>query len=146
MAPTINNISSSLYIAILVVVLLLLRNSGISELHLVTIWSILLPVLFIPFAVYRLVLVKRMVEISFPKREVLVYGTATLAFVGVYYAMVDSFITFDADIYVHIAQMVMLLAMCVGIYFAITYMADPKTRRLTRQVIYELGSLINKRA
>ena len=146
LVSTINNISGSIYIAILVVVLLLLKDSNVSELHLATVWSVLQLVLSVPFATYYLVLARRMVEMPFPGREVLVYGMATLALVGAYYATVDSFITFDADIYVHITQMAVLLAVCIGIYFAITYAADPKTRSLTRLVISEIGSLTNKRA
>ena len=146
LVPTMANITYSLYIAILVVILLLLSGSGISELYLVTVWSVLMLVLSIPFMVYRLVLVRRTAEITFPKRQVLVYGMATLVFMGIYYATVDHAITYDADIYGHIAQMVLLLTVCAGVYLAITYAADPKTRHLTRQIVSTLKSMSRKSA
>ena len=145
LSPTLTTINNSIYIAVLVAALLLLSSSGVSELYLVTVWSILLPVLSAPFMIYRLILVRKTARIPLPKRPVLVYIMATLALAVIYYATVDHIITYDADIYGHVAQMVLQLAMCAGAYFAITYAADHKTRHLTRQIVSELGSITRRR-
>ena len=137
--PTLTNIHYALYIVSLVIMLLLL-NSDVSDHQLVEMWSVILLILSIPFAIYLGIMVKRQTKTTIPYKNIGKYCLATFVFMAVFYLVSDSILTYDVSIYSHLPQLLILLAMSVGIYIGLMLLIDKNTRDLSRRIMREFKS------
>jgi len=135
---TINYVKSGLYIGILIIILVNLHSTSLSELELVTMWAYVVVFIEIPFFVFMLVLVQKTVKFSFPYMNTLKYALTTILFGIVYFYTSDLLIVYEERIFDFIPGFVVQLAICVGLYLSITYATDRRTRVLFSSIIHEI--------
>lgn len=140
LVPTLNYIHHGLYIGILVAVLLFLNSDEISELELVTAWSIISVSLSIPFVIFAWTLVRKNVKFSIPYTEIAKYVLATISFVIVFLLTSESIISFEISIFDFLPGLILELFICIAVYLAITYLIDKKTRVLFKAILMEIVS------
>lgn len=137
---TIINIQYGLQIATVGLVLVIFTSYGSSELELVMWWSIALLAVEIPFLIYRWIEIQKFVKYSLPYLPLAKYAGATIVFVIVFSFTSSSLITYHISIYDFLPGVVLQLGICIGIYFGITYLTDPKTQNLFKAIINEIIS------
>ncbi len=137
---TIRYIKSSIYIGLMITVVKLLHSSNFSELDLVIYWTLIALLIEIPFFVYLWILVKRDVSFSFPYANTAKYLGATLAFIVIFFITSDFIITYQESIYNFLPELILQLAICIGIYLSLTYFIDNKTKILFKSIISEIFS------
>jgi len=136
--PTRRYIHFGLYISILVITLLFLNSTTISDLELVTWWAIIALSLEIPFFIYLFLQVKKYTKFSFPYLDSGKYIASTLLFILVFFLISDSIIEYEISIFQFLPGLILQLAICIGIYLLTTYVFDKKTRILFKTVYDEL--------
>ncbi len=143
LVPTVRNIQYVLYLVTLTTVLLVLISNEASELELVTWWAIIAASFEVPFLIYFLLQVRKKVQFSFPYVKTLKYTAAMMAFIIIFFVTSDSLIKYEISIYDFLPGVLIQVAICVGVYLAITYLIDNKIRTLFKAILNELSS--NKR-
>lgn len=138
--PTITNIHYGSYIIVLVTTLFILNSYGVSELELVTWWSVISLVLQIPFLIYAWTLVQKNIKFSIPYVNILKYTAGTASFVVVFLLTSESIINYEPSIYNFLPSLILQLGICIGVYLLVTYVIDEKTRILFKSVLSEFGS------
>jgi len=138
--PTVRNIQYGLYLATFTTALLILNSTEATELELVTWWSIIAASFELPFLIYFLMQVRKKVKFSFPYVRTLKYIGAMIVFVGVFFVTSDSLIKYEISIYDFLPGLLFQVAICVGVYLAITYVIDQKIRILFKAILKELTS------
>ncbi len=138
--PTLSHIQSGLYIISLVVTIIILNSSGMSELKMVTWWTVISLTLQIPFFIYAWILVKKHVKFSFPYVNTLKYIAGTILFTIVFLLTSGFVINYHRSIYDFLPGLILELAICMGVYLATTYIIDKQTRILFKSVLNEFGS------
>jgi len=138
--PTLNTIHHALYIVTLTIILTVLNSSNMPELELVIVWAIIALVLQIPFFIYAWLLVKKHVKFSFPYINTLKYIAGTILFTIVFLLTSEFVINYHHSIYDFLPSVILELGVCIGVYFAVTYAIDKKTRTLFKSILTEFTS------
>jgi len=136
--PTRKIIHFGLYISTLIVTLILLQQSDISEIELVQWWAIIGLSFELPFFLYLFIRVRRDTKLSLPILDITKYASATLAFVLLFFITSEHIITYQISIFQFLPTLILQLAICVGAYLLITYLIDKKTRTLFVTILNEL--------
>ena len=136
--PTILSIFNAVYIGVLVSAILLLNSLGVSEIELVTWWVLIGLIVEVPLTSLFWYYARKYVKFSFPIYNVVKYIGATLVFFIVYFFTSDSIIKYEISIYKFLPSLLLQLAICVGVYLAITYVIDKNTKLLFKSIIKEI--------
>ncbi|CDI06471.1 hypothetical protein [Candidatus Nitrosotenuis uzonensis] len=136
--PTLQYVFSILYIGLLTIFLLMSSNSGMNEVEKVSIWSLILFIVTLPFTVYGIVAVKRQFSINMPYFSMLKYSAA--AFVGstVSWYLLTNYVKYNIEIFEFLPQLIPVLVVGGIIYFGITLIIDRSTRDLFKAILLEI--------
>jgi len=134
--PSVRYISTIIYLAALVSILILFQ-SDLTEFELVTWWAILGLSIEVPLFIFMWIIMSKNTKISFPYANSLKYIAATIAFVIIYLITSESLIIYNQSIYVFLPGVILQLAICIGVYLAITYLIDKRTRTLFKSIMNE---------
>ena len=136
--PTILSIFYSVYVGVLVGLLIFIGSTSVNEIELVTWWALIGLILEVPMSILFWIYAKKNINFSFPLISTLKYFGATIVFSLVYYFTSPFIIVYHESIYNFLPPLVLQLVICIGIYFAITYLIDNKTRNLFKSIFQEL--------
>ena len=139
LVPTLGIIHTLLYAGSLTIIFIV-YGSNVSELELVTRWAFVMVGLQIPFFIYALIQVRKTTSFSFPIKPIIKYAGATLAFTLVFFLTSDFIINYQISIFEYIPTLILELAICAGVYLAITLAIDKKIRDLFKAILTELSS------
>ena len=136
---TISNIRHTIYIVILIASLYIFQD--LPDIELVTVWSIILFVLSIPFLIYSGFLVRRYTTFTIPYITILKYLIGGAGISVVFALTNEHVVVFDTSIYSYLPELILELVLCSIIYLGITYAIDHKTRKLFRLILSEVLSM-----
>ena len=127
LVPTLNIIHSVIYVAAIVSFFLIL-GSGKSDVYLVTIWSLIFFLVYIPFVIYSFIFINNNYKIKFPIKHLLKYSAiATLSSI-IIFSLTENFLELKENIYEFLPEFLPYIFLGGGIYFGISYLADKDTR------------------
>lgn len=135
--PTLQNIHTGLYIVILTITLFLLHSYGMSEITLVTWWVIIALILQIPILIYSGILLRKQIHFTFSVLNIIKYGVAASTFVLIYFWTSPMLLHYESKIYDFLSSLFIELLICVGAYFAVTFVIDKNTRILFKSILKE---------
>jgi len=136
--PTLMLALSVIYITSLVVFLVFFSTPEMSDIFLVTIWSLILLAVTIIFMVIGMILTRKQYEIKMPFIPMIKYsGVAALASL-IIYQLVENMLVYTESIYDFIPQIIPILLIGGGIYFGITYVIDDSVKKLFKAIIKEI--------
>lgn len=135
--PTISIIHHSSYIIILAISIFLLTEQNASDLDLVTVWTSITLILSIPFLIYSIILLKKVMTFSLPFVTLLKYFAGSISMIVVFLLTSDLIISYKISIYEFLPGVFMEFILCILVYLGVTYLIDKKTRVLFRAIITE---------
>lgn len=136
--PTLMIVLSVVYVISLVVFLVFLKTSEMSDIYVVTVWALILLGITIIFAIVGMILVRKQYKIIFDYTPILKYlGVAILASLIVYYISEQNLV-YTESVFNFLPQIIPLLLLGGGIYFGITYIIDKSTKILFHSILNEL--------
>ena len=134
---TIRIIHGGLYLVILVILLLLERDT-VSQLELVIHWAIISLVSTIPFTIYLYLLVKKNFSFSLDISRIFKFLLTSIGIFGLVFFLSEEFLEYNNDVFQFIPNLLLLAGIGVGGYLLITYLIDFKTRSLVSSIIGEI--------
>ena len=135
--PTIRIIHGSFYLIILVILLLLERDT-VSQLELVIHWAIISLATTIPFTIYLYLMVKKNFSFSLDISRIFKFLLASIVIFGSVFFLSEEFLEYNNDVFQFIPNLLLLAGIGVGGYLLITYLIDFKIRSLVSSVIGEI--------
>jgi len=138
--PTLELIHHTTYIISITLLFVILNSLDFTELDIVTWWTLIILILQFPFFFYSLKLTKKYILFSVPIKTIFKYIIATSVFVVVFLFSSETIINYETSIYTFLPSLIIQLLICAGIYLAITYAIDEKTRNLLKLIISEFKS------
>lgn len=136
--PTLMIVQYGTYIGLLALVLLLLISNGTSQIDLVIYWSIVGLIIQIPFTIYYYLLVRKNFNSVFHMKSILKYLFVGMGVFGTVYVLMENYLHFVSNIFVFLPNLLLYVAIGVGLYVLITYSIDLRTRKLVSAIIAEI--------
>ena len=134
---TIANVHHVLYLGVLAASLY--AFSGMSDLELVTVWSVVMLAASVPFAICYGLLVRRHAPFRVPYSAILRHLAGGAGMAVVFMLTNEHVVGFEVSIYSYVPGLLLELALCCVTYLGITYAIDHKTRKLFRLVLSEIS-------
>ena len=134
---TLANVHRALYLGVLAASLY--AFSGMSDLELVTVWSAIMLVISVPFAVCYGLLVRRHAPFRVPHAAILRHLAGSAGIVVVFMLTNEHVAGFEVSIYSYMPGLLLELTLCCVTYLGITYAIDHKTRKLFRLILSEIS-------
>ena len=134
---TIRIINGSLYLVILVILLLLERNT-VSQLELVIHWSIISLITTIPFTIYLYLMVKKKFDLSLDMSRIFKFLLVGIGIFGLVFVLSEEFLEYNNDVFEFIPSVLCFVLLGIVGYLVLTYAVDPRTRKLFKAVINEV--------
>ena len=135
--PTLVNIQRGISLLSLVVLLFILVQYGSTELELVIAWGIISSITQLPFTIYLGFLVYREFHPKLNYNAIIKYLVATVIVFLIIYVLMNEFLIYEKEIFVFLPNFLpFLIGSGVG-YLGLTYLIDPKTRKLVKLVFAE---------
>jgi len=138
--PTIRLAQSISYIGIFVIVIHFLNSQDLSEIELVTYWTLISLVVELPAAIFLLVRLRQNIQFSFSFGRIAKYVGTTALFSAVYILTSDFIIAYDVSIYRFLPGLLLQALLCIGVYLSVTYLVDSKIRALSQKILAEMFS------
>jgi O-antigen/teichoic acid export membrane protein len=136
--PSFRIIKLGIYLGILIPSLYLSFNSGMSEIELIILWSLISLLIEIPNFIFYLIIVKQKIGFVIPYTPVLKYVIGTGGMASVYFLTSPILITYHESIFNFLPELILQLILCVITYVGILYLIDSKTRNLVGAIINEV--------
>lgn len=134
--PTLNYIMSGSYV-ILLSLFLIFRNSQMTDIQTVSMWSFISFTVIVPFTIYSLILIRRHHKIVLPYKAMLKFtATTILASIPVFF--LTEKLQYTSHIWNFLPPVMEIAAVGAVIYFGITYVIDQSTRKLFKSIFYEM--------
>ena len=137
LVPSLNLAHSGIYIASLVVLLYLL-SSDATDIELVTSWSLIFTIVYIPFVVYGIVFIHKHYQIKLPYYSMSKYLIATIASSIPIYYISENYLELSISIYDFLPNFIPIILLSGAFYFGITYLIDNDTRKLFKSIFNEI--------
>ena len=134
---TIRIINGSLYLVILVILLLLERNT-VSQLELVIHWSIISLITTIPFTIYLYLMVKKKFGLSLDMPRIFKFLLVGIGIFGLVFVLSEEFLEYNNDVFEFIPSVLCFVLLGIVGYLVLTYAVDSRTRKLFKAVIDEV--------
>ena len=134
---TIRIINGSLYLVILVILLLLERNT-VSQLELVIHWSIISLITTIPFTIYLYLMVKKKFDLSLDMSRIFKFLLVGIGIFGLVFVLSEEFLEYNNDVFEFIPSVLCFVLLGIVGYLVLTYAVDSRTRKLFKAVIDEV--------
>jgi O-antigen/teichoic acid export membrane protein len=129
-------IRNVMYLGLLIGGLILLSFE--SDKELVIWWGMVAIISEIPIVIFWWRKIHQHVKFPFPAKEISKYSLATIIFSLVYWLTSDFIINYKISIYEFLPGLIIQMLICVGIYFAVTYLIDKKTRNIVSKIFQEI--------
>ena len=136
--PTLRIIHRFSSLGIVIVALLILVNSSLSELDLVLYWAIVVLATQIPYSAFIFYLVRKEVSPKFETKIILKYFLASIIIFGINYYLIDEFLIYEESIFIFLPNLFPFLAFGIFGYLGLTYGIDKKTRGLVQSIVKEV--------
>ena len=134
---TIRIINGSLYLVILVILLLLERNT-VSQLELVIHWSIISLITTIPFTIYLYLMVKKKFDLSLDMSRIFKFLLVGIGIFGLVFVLSEEFLEYINDVFEFVPSVLCFVLLGIVGYLVLTYAVDSRTRKLFKAVINEI--------
>ena len=134
---TIRIINGSLYLVILVILLLLERNT-VSQLELVIHWSIISLITTIPFTIYLYLMVKKKFDLSLDMSRIFKFLLVGIGIFGLVFVLSEEFLEYNNDVFEFVPSVLCFVLLGIVGYLVLTYAVDSRTRKLFKAVINEV--------
>ena len=135
--PTIRIIHGSFYLVILVILLLLERDT-VSQLELVIHWSIISLATTIPFTIYLYLMVKKNFNLSLDISRIFKFLLVSIVIFGLVFFLSEEFLEYNNDVFEFIPSVLCFVLLGIVGYLVLTYAVDSRTRKLFKAVIDEV--------
>ena len=135
--PTLVNIQRGVSLLSLVILLFILIQYGSSELELVISWGIIASVTQLPFTIYLGLMVRREFHPKLNYNAIIKYLLATIIVFLKIYVLMNEFLIYEKEIFVFLPNFLPFLVGSGAGYIGLTYLIDPKTRKLVKLIITE---------
>lgn len=135
--PTLNYVLSGLYVGILAVFLFFFK-SDLTEVNLVTIWSVILLAVAIPFMIYGLISAKRHYQITLPYNSILKFSVIAFLSSIIIFFISENFLIYTQSIYDFLPRLIPIIILGGILYFGLTYFVDKSVRDLFNSIFSEL--------
>jgi len=135
--PTITFFTAGAYITALII-FLFVKESMMSEIELVSIWSLIFFLVLIPQSVFGLILIRKEHKISIPYKPVLKFIICTIIASIPVYLISKNMIIYDQSIWNFLPQIILIVLIGGIIYFSTTFLVDKSVRVLFYSVINEI--------
>lgn len=136
--PTLNYISYISYVALLALFLFVIRTPVMSQLFIVSTWSLILLVTTIPITVFTTILVKKQHNVSLQYGAVTRYMIVSVFSSLVVFFISDGVLEYQENIFEFIIQVIPFIFVGAFLYFGINYLIDTPTKNLFRSIVKEL--------
>jgi O-antigen/teichoic acid export membrane protein len=141
LVPTLNILHSIVYLGGLGIFLLLI-SMEMTDVYIVTIWSLIFTITYIPFVIYGLFLINKNYKIKLPINHMGKYIIATIvAGIPIYY-IVSRELILSNRIYEFLPQFIPIVILGSILYLGITYLIDKDTRVLGKSIFIEMKKSI----
>ncbi|MCV0430373.1 hypothetical protein [Nitrosopumilus sp.] len=128
--PTIDLIFKSVYLVAITVLTLVIWNDEISFVEFGQIWAFVLLITNIPFTIYKLILAKKILAFSFPLKAISKYLAASILMGFLTFYMVTLVDYSNSEAISFAPQIIGLIGISAGFYFAVMSTIDKETREL----------------
>lgn len=135
--PTLQLIQYSVYIVALIVVLLI-TSSYESQINLIIYWAILSVIIQVPFTLYYIKLVKKNFTLNLDYQSVIKYIIVSVSIFSGIYLLMDKFLIYKNNIFEFLPNLILFVLIGVIAYIGITYIIDPRTKKLVNSIINEI--------
>ena len=137
LTPTIMISLSGIYV-ITLLLFLVFRPIDMSDIQIVTSWSLILLGVTIAFMIMVLVLVKKRYDLNLPYSHMIKYSLVTAFVSGFIFYFSENFLTYSESVYDFIPQIIPIVLVGGVIYFGITYLIDDSSKILFKSIIKEI--------
>ncbi len=127
--PTITFFTAGVYISALVV-FLFVKDPMMSDIDLVSTWSLIFFLALIPQSILGLILIKKYHQITIPYIPVLKFSICTIIASIPVYIITENILIYDPSIWNFVPQLIGIVSIGGIIYFVTTYIFDKSTRTL----------------
>jgi hypothetical protein len=131
----------SSYVLILVAFLSLFKNSGLSEIEIVTWWTVIGLLIEVSYSIFLWSYSRKYTKIIFPIKNLIKYICGMSVFVIFFLLTSDLVLNYKPSIYDFLPSLFLELTLCVGIYIGFTNLIDKETRNLFKSIIKEIKLL-----
>ena len=139
--PTLALYQALTYSISLVVVLLIINDSVMSEVKMVETWALIALITHIPYTSYLYILVRREISPSFDKYIIFKYLLTSIGSFGIVYYLIKENLVYKESIFEFLPSVIPYVIFAVGLYLGITYLIDQKTRKLFKSAISEIKTM-----
>lgn len=136
--PTLNLIQNITYVITLALGLVFLTPQNTTLIDKVIYWSIISLVTQVPFTCYFYLSARKHLKLETDIRPILKYLLISIVSFGITYALVERFLNYTKTIFVFLPDTFLFVAIGIGMYLGMTYVADLKTRVLFNAIFSEL--------
>jgi len=137
LVPTLDYIFTGSYLIILII-FLFLKSQDMSEIFIITIWSIIFLAVSIPITVFSIVIVKKEYKISLPFKEISKYSLVTIFTFLILWFLVDKTIIYHESVFDFLPEILPIMFLGACIYFGLIFVIDKPTRKLYKNIIKEI--------
>lgn len=138
--PTVGIIQKSIYLASLVIVLLLFKNSVDSQIDLVIYWAMVALFTLLPFTIFLYILVRKQFPLQISLKRIGKYIISAIGVFGITFILMEEYLVYKSEIFEFLPNLLVFITIGILGYLSITYLVDKKTRYLVTSVINELRS------
>ena len=135
--PTLRIIQNSTYLILLIIVLLLL-NSKISESELLMVWTILGLVCVFPITVYLLILVRKNFQINLEKKLISKFILVSVIIFPIMHLISENFLEYDESLFNFIPKLALIIFSSLVFYVILNHIFDSKIRMFHKSIINEI--------
>jgi|TARA_B110000495_G_C23018307_1_gene603630 O-antigen/teichoic acid export membrane protein len=135
--PTLEMTQHVIYIVLLIIGLIILVSTS-SIIELIIYWAILSLVVRIPFTIYRLILLQKIVEIQLEHKIIAKYIITSVIIFGTAFFITDEFLVYDERLFEFLPNFLLFTIISIVGYFISTYLIDFRTRNLVHAVFKEI--------
>jgi hypothetical protein len=136
--PTVRIVQRSLYLISLTVMLFLMIPSNQDQIQLVVYWAIIALAIQIPYTGFLYLLIKKEFTIRFDKKALFKYFSASVVAFGFTFLLMEEYLEYKISIFEFLPEFLQYVIIGVLFYLAITYIIDPRTRKLTKAIVSEV--------
>ena len=122
----------------LVIVLLIINDSVMSEVKMVEIWALIALITHIPYTFYLYILVRREFSPSLDKYAIFKYLLTSIGSFGIVYYLIKENLVYKESIFEFLPSVIPYVIFAIGLYLGMTYLIDKKTRKLFKSAISEI--------
>lgn len=136
--PTLNYISYVSYVALLALFLFIIRDPQMSQLFIVSIWSLILLATTIPITVYTAIIAKKQHNVNFQYSSITRYTLVAVFSSLIVFFISDGVLEYPENIFEFIIQVIPFILVGAFLYFGINYLIDTSTKNLFRSIVKEM--------